>query len=440
MPKITTLNTVVSISSATTFVVIDNGLTRRYAYGDLKTKLNVSSGGGFATTSTLVNGTSTVSLGSDGLLTFPGNFIIGTLWPNNPAPSGDKESVIWAKNDTEYLGMWWGGAQTYPAVNYGPVAGIMIGPGDVTGSTVDDFSATGPAPTGTNITLAINSATSIHQWIFDRNGGLTFPDNTKQTTAYTGGAGGTSNSFGTIAVSGQSNVVADSATDTLTLIAGTNVTITTNATTDSITINASGGGGFATTSTLVNGTSTVTLSSTGTLTLPVSGDIVRNGVSVLGGGGTTLPSQSGNSGKYLTTNGSSLSWATVAGGGFSRSVSTGTTTGIPNGSTNNITITGFKSYSLLSVQTSAAAWVRLYTTSAARSSDSSRSQGTDPTPGAGVIAEIITTGTQIQLITPGVIGFNNDDPPATTIYAAVANLSGGYGTISVTLKLLQLEA
>jgi hypothetical protein len=191
---------------------------------------------------------------------------------------------------------------------------------------------------------------------------------------------------------------------------------------------------------LVNGTSTVTLSSTGTLTLPVSGDIVRNGVSVLGGGGTTLPSQSGNSGKYLTTNGSSLSWATVAGGGFSRSVSTGTTTGIPNGSTNNITITGFKSYSLLSVQTSAAAWVRLYTTSAARSSDSSRSQGTDPTPGAGVIAEIITTGTQIQLITPGVIGFNNDDPPATTIYAAVANLSGGFGTISVTLKLLQLEA
>jgi len=218
---------------------------------------------------------------------------------------------------------------------------------------------------------------------------------------------------------------------------GTGLSI--NSSTGVVTVSAISSG-FATTSTLVNGTSTVTLSSTGTLTLPVSGDIVRNGVSVLGGGGTTLPSQSGNSGKYLTTNGSSLSWATVAGGGFSRSVSTGTTTGIPNGSTNNITITGFKSYSLLSVQTSAAAWVRLYTTSAARSSDSSRSQGTDPTPGAGVIAEIITTGTQIQLITPGVIGFNNDDPPATTIYAAVANLSGGFGTISVTLKLLQLEA
>lgn len=49
--------------------------------------------------------------------------------------------------------------------------------------------------------------------------------------------------FSTIAVSGQSNIVADSATDTLTLAAGSGVSITTNATTDTITISASGGGG-----------------------------------------------------------------------------------------------------------------------------------------------------------------------------------------------------
>ena len=53
---------------------------------------------------------------------------------------------------------------------------------------------------------------------------------------------GDQNLFSTIAVSGQSNVVADSASDTLNLVAGTNVTITTDAGTDSITINASGGG------------------------------------------------------------------------------------------------------------------------------------------------------------------------------------------------------
>ena len=43
-------------------------------------------------------------------------------------------------------------------------------------------------------------------------------------------------SFTTIAVSGQSNVVADSASDTLTLAAGTGTTITTNATTDTVTV------------------------------------------------------------------------------------------------------------------------------------------------------------------------------------------------------------
>ena len=50
------------------------------------------------------------------------------------------------------------------------------------------------------------------------------------------------NIFKTIAVADQTSVVADSATDTLTLVAGTNVTITTDATTDAITINAAGGG------------------------------------------------------------------------------------------------------------------------------------------------------------------------------------------------------
>lgn len=54
---------------------------------------------------------------------------------------------------------------------------------------------------------------------------------------------GDQNLFSTIAVSGQSNVVADTTSDTLTLVAGSGVTITTNATTDEITIAASGGSG-----------------------------------------------------------------------------------------------------------------------------------------------------------------------------------------------------
>jgi hypothetical protein len=56
------------------------------------------------------------------------------------------------------------------------------------------------------------------------------------------GGGSASDSFKTISVSGQSNVVADSSTDTLTFVAGTNITITTDAASDTITINATGGG------------------------------------------------------------------------------------------------------------------------------------------------------------------------------------------------------
>ena len=50
--------------------------------------------------------------------------------------------------------------------------------------------------------------------------------------------GSSQNIFKNIAVSGQSSVVADSNNDTLTLVAGTNITITTDAATDSITINS----------------------------------------------------------------------------------------------------------------------------------------------------------------------------------------------------------
>lgn len=54
---------------------------------------------------------------------------------------------------------------------------------------------------------------------------------------------GDQNLFSTIAVSGQSNVVADDTGDTLTLVAGSNITITTDSSTDSITISSTGGGG-----------------------------------------------------------------------------------------------------------------------------------------------------------------------------------------------------
>jgi len=54
------------------------------------------------------------------------------------------------------------------------------------------------------------------------------------------------NVFKTIAVSGQSDVVADSISDTVTFVAGSNMTLTTNAAGDSITFASTGGGGGTT--------------------------------------------------------------------------------------------------------------------------------------------------------------------------------------------------
>jgi hypothetical protein len=72
-------------------------------------------------------------------------------------------------------------------------------------------------------------------------------DGSSAQVLQTNGAGtlswSTRNAFSNVAVAGQTTVAADSASDTLTLFAGTNITITTDASTDSVTISASGGGG-----------------------------------------------------------------------------------------------------------------------------------------------------------------------------------------------------
>lgn len=53
---------------------------------------------------------------------------------------------------------------------------------------------------------------------------------------------GDQNTFSTVRVSGQSDVVADATADVLTFVAGTNITLTTDAASDTVTIAASGGG------------------------------------------------------------------------------------------------------------------------------------------------------------------------------------------------------
>ena len=155
----------------------------------------------------------------------------------------------------------------------------------------------------------------------------------------------------------------------------------------------------------------------------------------------TLPATDGITGQVLTTNGSgTLSWVS-AGPGGSLSVRTtvsGTTGTLTDGSAANVDITGYKGYMLYTVQTSHAAWVRLYVDGASRTADASRLEGTDPLPGAGVIAEVITTGAQTIIM--GVVGFNNESSPTTVIPVVVTNKSGGSADITVSLSIVQLEA
>ena len=174
-------------------------------------------------------------------------------------------------------------------------------------------------------------------------------------------------------------------------------------------------------------------------TIPTNTNQLTNGAGFITTNG--IPSQTGNAGKYLTTNGSALSWATVS--GLSSRVSPVTTTGaLLANAIGNISITGYKTYALLAMFVELPAWVRLYTTAAARTADAGRLESVDPSPGSGVIAEVITTASNETVIfTPAILGFNFDTPSTTTtIYAAVKNKSGGLATIQIILNLLQLEA
>lgn len=149
-----------------------------------------------------------------------------------------------------------------------------------------------------------------------------------------------------------------------------------------------------------------------------------------------------STGEVLTFNGTA--WVNSAGGGggamASRAALQGSTGTLANGASGPINITGYKTYALLKIATSHAAWVRIYVSESARQADSTRVQGEDPLPGSGVIAEVITTAADTVLISPGTIGFNNEGPVTTNIPMRVTNLSGGSADITVTLTAVQLEA
>ena len=95
--------------------------------------------------------------------------------------------------------------------------------------------------------LFVDGTATIGAYTLPNTGGTTgqvlvYPGSGSTLTwANQSGGEDNQNAFSTVAVAGQNPVSADSATDTLTLVAGTNVSITTDNTNDSVTINSTGG-------------------------------------------------------------------------------------------------------------------------------------------------------------------------------------------------------
>ena len=128
------------------------------------------------------------------------------------------------------------------------------------------------------------------------------------------------------------------------------------------------------------------------------------------------------------------------GGSTSRGVVSGTTGSLAQNAIGNISVTGHKSYLLMNVGLSTAGWFRLYTDSASRTADATRSVGEDPAAGSGVIAEVVTTGLSTSIkISPFVAGGNMDSTPSTTMYCAIKNLSSTTQAITANLTILKLE-
>jgi hypothetical protein len=115
------------------------------------------------------------------------------------------------------------------------------GNGTIEWATIDSNNAFGTVTVGAT-SLDAGSVGDTFTIAAGSNITLTPDDSTNTLTI----AANAQNIFQNIAVSGQSTVTADGSSDTLTLAAGSGVTLTTDASTDTITIAASGGGSGST--------------------------------------------------------------------------------------------------------------------------------------------------------------------------------------------------
>ena len=126
--------------------------------------------------------------------------------------------------------------------------------------------------------------------------------------------------------------------------------------------------------------------------------------------------------------------------GGSRSVATVTTSSLASGASQDVTLTGTgKAGQFMSVTTDRPAWVVFYADEASRTADASRDETTSPSPGSGVLMEVITTAAETIIISPAVNYFNNESSPVASLPLKVTNKDASAQTVQVDVKLLPTE-
>ena len=116
-----------------------------------------------------------------------------------------------------------------------------------------------------------------------------------------------------------------------------------------------------------------------------------------------------------------------------------TATDLAAGGYTTIDTVAHKGYVLYSITSDKPAWVRLYTTTAARTADSNRAQFQAPTANSGLIAEAIFASAGTINFTPAVYGYNNESTPTTTAAIAITNTDSTTQSIGVSLQVPKLE-
>lgn len=253
-------------------------------------------------------------------------------------------------------------------------------------------------------------------------------------------------SFGSVSANG-TLIVADTNGDVLNIVPGNNIQITGNTLTDTITISAISNVTTADVTAVYNhanaafdkanaaynaANAIVTISSTA----PASPNI------------SNLWWNTNTGGMYIYYNdGNSSQWVEVGSANGNenplephvRTTVSFATNSLAAGASQNMNVAAFKTFTLMKIESTQAAWVRLYSDPEARTADETRSIETDATAGSGLLAEFVLTANVSQRVTPFVICGNLEEVPTSNVYVRVTNLSGITTAINTDITVMGLE-